>query len=182
MIGENVTLDGVTSSTASSSCSASAATNKQSNTLAQMTDLSNTRSDSAKSNNLDVALQAFIQRFVPSHNGTIGQILQGITRNAESVWMSNTTQTSTPHTTSGPCAVSSMTVVHKLDQFTEKLVKENMELREENEVLKAQIATLTKSQTTVTVEGICTNLSSPASKSPQNTTPTPHSASPVSDP
>ena len=57
-----------------------------------------------------------------------------------------------------------------------------MELREGNEVLKSQIATLTESQTTVTVEGTSTNLSSPASKSPQNSTPTPHSASPVSGP
>ena len=78
IIGANVTLDGATSSSASSSCSVSATTNKKSNTLAQMTDASNTHSNSAKSNNLDVALQAFIQRFVPSNNGTIGQILQGI--------------------------------------------------------------------------------------------------------
>ena len=131
-----------------------------------------------------MALQAFIQRFVPSHNGTIGQILQGISRNAESVWMSNTTQTSTPHTISGPSAVSSMTVVHKLDQFTEKLVKENMELREENEVLKAQIATLTGSQNliTVTAEGTSTNSSSPVYNSPQNSTSPPHGASLVTDP
>ena len=114
----------------------------------------------------------------------LDKFCKAISRNAESVWMSNTTQISTLHTISDPSAVSSMTVAHKLDQFTEKLVKENMELQEENEVLKAQIATLTGSQNliTVTAEGTSTNSSSPVYNSPQNSTSTPHGASPVTDP
>ena len=75
-----------------------------------------------------------------------------------------------------------MTVVHKLDQFTEKLVNENMKLREENEVLKAQIAALTGSQTTVTVERTSTDSTSTACSSPLNSTSTTHRASPVTDP
>ena len=40
------------------------------------------------------------------------------------------------------CDVASMTVVRKLDAFTEKLVNENIQLKEENEVLKEQIVAL----------------------------------------
>ena len=188
MIGANVTTNnGATSSIASPSSSVSTTPNIRSNLhvpSTQMTNTSSTHNNSPKSNcpnNLDVALQAFIQRFVPSDNTTIGQILQGISRNAESVQISNTSQT-TPHTISGPSAVSSMTVVHKLDQFTEKLVNENMKLREENEVLKAQIAALTGSQTTVTVERTSTDSTSTACSSPLNSTSTTHCASPVTDP
>lgn len=100
-------------------------------------------SGNPKPNNLDVALQAFIGKFVPSDNArtTVGQIIRGISHNAESLCKAHPKQPQMTlyHPTN---AISSMTVVHKLDDFTEKLVKENMELKEENEVLKAQIATL----------------------------------------
>ena len=70
-----------------------------------------------------------------------------------------------------------MTIVHKPDEFTDKSVAENVKLREENEVLKAQIATLTGSQPTATVETASTGLASAAysSPSPLNSTSTPHS-------
>ena len=115
-----------------------------------MTNTSSPQTNTPKPNcpdNLDVAIQAFIQRFVSSDNASIGQILQGIAHIAESVLVSNSSQT-TSRTTSRPSATSSMTIVHKLDEFTDKLVAENLKLREENEVLKAQIATLTRSQPT----------------------------------
>jgi hypothetical protein len=51
-----------------------------------------------------------------------------------------------------------MTVVHKLDAFAEKLVSENIELKEENEVLKAQIAVLQEKCSRVTAS----NVSSPS--------------------
>ena len=97
MIGANVTTNNdATSSIASPSSLVSTTPNIRSNLhvpSTQMTNTSSTHNNSPKSNcpnNLDVALQAFIQRFVPSDNTTIGQILQGISRNAESVQISNT--------------------------------------------------------------------------------------------
>lgn len=93
--------------------------------------------------NLDVALQAFIGKFIPSAstNASVEQIIRGISHNAESFCKPQTKQPRmTPHRPT--CAMSSITVVHKIDDFTEKLVSENVELKEENEVLKAQIAAL----------------------------------------
>ena len=78
MIGANVTTNnGATSSIASPSSSVSTTPNIRSNLhvpSTQMTNTSSTHNNSPKSNcpnNLDVALQAFIQRFVPSDNTTI---------------------------------------------------------------------------------------------------------------
>ena len=190
MVGANIPTNGATSSIHISSPSSSLCTNPNSRSnlpSTQATNLSSSsdRNNSRKSNcpnNLDVALQAFIQRFVPSDSANVGQILQGITRNAESVWKSNTSQT-VPHTAPTSSTASSMTVVHKLDQFTEILVKENMKLREENEVLKAQIATLkstvvenTDSPSISTPHGARASLS-PVTTDPSSvTTSTPHSA------
>ena len=68
---------------------------------------------------------------------SVEQIIRGIPHNAESSCEPQTKQPQmTPHRPT--CAMSS-TVVHKIDDFTEKLVSENIELKEENEVLKAQI-------------------------------------------
>ena len=93
--------------------------------------------------NLDVALQAFIGNFIPSESSkaSVEQILRGISHTAESLCKPQPKQPrmTLHHPTR---AMSSMTVVHKLDDFTEKLVSENIELKEENEVLKAQIAAL----------------------------------------
>ena len=127
MVGANITTNGGTGSTGSPSSSVSTIPNRSNLPSTQRTNTSRTHRNSLKPNspnNLDVALQTFIQRFVPSDNATVGQILRGVSRNAESVWVSNNPQT-TPHTSSGPSAASSMTIVHKLDLFTDKLVKEN---------------------------------------------------------
>ena len=89
-------------------------------------------------NNLDVALQAFIQRFILSDSANVGQIPQGITWKTETVWKSDTSQMVAPTSSTA----SSMTVVHTLDHriFSGRIMKH----QKENEVLyiKAQIATL----------------------------------------
>ena len=176
-----VQLSSIGNASSSSSVSTTRSTSGPNVASPQMTNTSSNNPNPNCPKNLDVALQAFIQRFVPSDNASIGQILQGIAHGAESVWASNySSQTTSPHTTSHTSVVSSssMTVVHKLDGLTDKLVEENMKLREENEVLKAQLATLTGSHT---VETASTGLASAAycNSSPLNSTSTPHSASPV---
>ena len=113
-------------------------------------------------NNLDVALQAFIGKFIPSENAkvTVEQILRGISHNAELLCKPQAKQprTTLHHPT---CDVSSMTVVHKLDAFTEKLVSENIKLKEENEVLKEQIVVLQEKCSRVAAS----NVSSPSPES-----------------
>ena len=88
-------------------------------------------------NNLDVALQAFIQRFIPSDSANVGQILQGITRKTETGNLILPQMVAPTSSTA-----SSMTVVHTLDHriFSGRIMKH----QKENEVLyiKAQIATL----------------------------------------
>ena len=101
--------------------------------------------------NLDVALQAFIGKFIPSNNAkaSVDQIIRGTSHNAESLCTPLTTQ---PRMTSQSLhhpTQHAMTVVHKLEDFTEKMVRENMELNEENELLKAQIAALRAKQPVV---------------------------------
>ena len=71
-----------------------------------------------------------------SINASVEQIIQGISHDAESFCKPQTKQLRmTPHRPT--CAMSPITVVHKLDNFIEKLVGKNVELKEENEVLKS---------------------------------------------
>ena len=87
----------------------------------------------------------------------LNKIIRGISHNAESFCKPQTKQLRmTPHRPT--CAMSPITVGHKLDDFTEKLVSENIELKEENEVLKAQIAALQEKCSGQVFDSVC-NLS-----------------------
>ena len=114
-------------------------------------------------NNLDVALQTFIGKFIPSESAKVSveQILRGISHNAELLCKPQAKQPRTTSLHHPTCDVSSMTVVHKLDAFTEKLVSENIKLKEENEVLKEQIVVLQEKCSRVAAS----NVSSPSPES-----------------
>ena len=106
-----------------------------------VTAASDASSSSTVQTNLDQAIPVFTSRFVPSNKFNVGNILQGISENAKTLYIAQANGLNTVSVTSTRTA-STMTVFHKLDNFTDDLVRENFKLLEENSLLKAELATL----------------------------------------
>ena len=98
-----------------------------------MTAASDASSSSTVQTNLDQAIPVFTSRFVPSNKFNVGNILQGISENAKT-YIAQANGLNTVSVTSTRTA-STMTVFHKLDNFTDDLVRENFKLLEENSLL-----------------------------------------------
>ena len=94
--------------------------------------------------NLDGALTAFVSQFINKPGAsTVPQLLEGIVNTAECIWPSfaetgPTLQKGRPRSTA-------VTVVHKLDDSTDEVVKlrhENAELHRQNQLLQEEVARL----------------------------------------
>ena len=94
---------------------------------------------------MDSALTTFISHFIKPGASTVPQILEGVVNTAEHVWPSFV-ETGGPILQKCHARSSSLTVVHKLDESTDEVVKlrhENAELHQQNQHLQEEVARLT---------------------------------------